>query len=209
VSSLTQYLTRYLADSIPDPSSVALLRGPPLVSRTPGRPYVRATARTAMGAVAFGSLVATASAQVAEPPVARPVAPAISMRPLTERGVYLTVFRSPSTGLEYRRGRAALHAGFYPTILRADGAKKGNANFVRVGGTYYQRPRGASVFVSPSVVFSLDEAWRNGALTEIGGRLPLGRYVNFRLGAGLLTTVDGEARLNPTVGLDVPLRRSR
>jgi hypothetical protein len=192
---------------IPNPSHVTLVRG--TIPRPCGQRYARATVSIAVAAAAaFGSLAATADAQGTAPPVA-PVAPPTSTRPLAERGVYLTVFRSPSTGLEYRRGRAALHAGFYPTVLRADGAKKGNANFVRVGGTYYQRPRGASVFVSPSVMFSLDDAWGNGALTELGSRLPLGRYVNFRLGAGLLTTFNGEVRLNPTIGLDVPLLRGR
>ena len=50
-----------------------------------------------------------------------PAAPASSV---AERGVYATVFRSPSTGIELRSGHAAVHAGFYPTILRADGASQ-------------------------------------------------------------------------------------
>ena len=37
------------------------------------------------------------------------------------RGLYATVFRSPSTGFELRRGALAVNAGFYPTILTADG----------------------------------------------------------------------------------------
>jgi hypothetical protein len=124
-----------------------------------------------------------------------------------ERGVYATVFRSPSTGVELRSGHFAAHAGFYPTVLRVEGEAARSANFIRAGGTWYQRSRGASLFVTPSVVFSLDEAWGNGALTEIGGRFPLGARANVRLGIGVLTTLRGETRVNPTVGLDVPLRR--
>ena len=125
-----------------------------------------------------------------------------------ERGLALTVFRSPATGLELRAGRAAAFAGFYPTILRADGQADGEStSFVRAGATWYLRPRGWSPFVSPSIVWSLDRDWRNGALTEAGVRFPLGSRVNGRLGVGVLTTFDGEARVNPTVGLDIPLGR--
>ena len=68
-----------------------------------------------------------------------------------ERGLYLTVFRSPSTGLEYRAGRLGVHAGWYPTILKTDGQSEGeNTNFVRLGATAYLRPRGLTPFISPA-----------------------------------------------------------
>ena len=59
------------------------------------------------------------------------------------------------------------------------------------------------------MVWSLDDRWRSGALTEVGfrGRL-LGR-VNGRLGAAVLTTLDRQVRVNPTVGLDVRLGARR
>lgn len=125
-----------------------------------------------------------------------------------ERGVYLTVFRSPATGLEVRAGHTAAYVGLYPTIISRDG-ERGNANFLRAGGTFYLKARGASPYVSPSVVWSLDDRWRSGALTEVGfrGRL-LGR-VNGRLGAAVLTTLDRQVRVNPTVGLDVRLGARR
>ena len=128
--------------------------------------------------------------------------------PSPERGVYLTVFRSPATGLELRTGHVAAHAGFYPTILGRNG-KQENVNFIRAGATYYLKTRGASVYVSPSVVFSLDRDWANGALTEVGFRGRLFNRVNGRLGVGVLTATDGEVRVNPTVGLDIKLGAGR
>ena len=125
-----------------------------------------------------------------------------------ERGVYLTVFRSPATGVEVRAGHAGAYLGLYPTVVSRDG-ERGAANFLRAGGTFYLKARGASPYVSPSLVWSLDDRWRNGALTEVGfrGRV-LGR-VNGRVGAAVLTTLDRQVRVNPTIGLDVKLGGSR
>lgn len=121
-------------------------------------------------------------------------------------GVHLTVFRSPATGLEWRAGRLSVFGGFYPTIIKADGQAEGeNTNFIRVGGAAYLRPRGITPYLAPSIVFSLDEDWSNGLLTEAGVRAPIGTRVAFRLGVGVLSTFDGEVRVNPTVGLDLRL----
>jgi hypothetical protein len=125
-----------------------------------------------------------------------------------ERGLYLTVFRSPSTGLEWRAGHAAVHAGFYPTVISRDG-DRGNANFARAGVTWYAKEQGNSIYVSPSFVWSLDRDWKNGALTEAGFRGRLYRGLNGRLGVGLLTSTDGEVRVNPTVGMDIKLGAGR
>jgi hypothetical protein len=121
-----------------------------------------------------------------------------------EQGLYLTLFRSPATGIEVRAGHAAAHLGLYPTVISRDG-ERGNANFIRAGGTYYLKARGASPYVSPSLLWSLDPEWRSGALTEVGfrGRV-LGR-LNGRVGAAVLTTLDKQVRVNPTIGLDVKL----
>lgn len=128
--------------------------------------------------------------------------------PAPERGVFLTVFRSPATGMELRSGHVAAFAGFYPTIIGRDG-EQGNVNFVRAGATYYLKARGASAYLSPSMVFSLDRDWSNGALTEVGFRGRLFSRVNGRLGAAVLTTTDGDVRVNPTVGFDVKLGAGR
>jgi hypothetical protein len=121
-----------------------------------------------------------------------------------ERGLYLTVFRSPASGVELRAGHAAGYVGFYPTVLSRDGTR-GNANFVRVGGTYYLNARGAGPYVSPSLLWSLQPEWRSGALTEVGFRGRLYGRVNGRLGAAVLTTLDRQVRVNPTIGLDLDL----
>jgi hypothetical protein len=126
----------------------------------------------------------------------------------TERGVYLTAFRSPATGIEVRSGHAAAFAGFYPTVLRKDGVRA-NANFIRTGVTWYVRDSGATAYVSPSLVVSLGDTWKSGALTEIGFRGRLFSRVNGRLGAAVLTTFDKQVRVNPTVGLDIKLGGAR
>jgi hypothetical protein len=98
--------------------------------------------------------------------------------------------------------------GFYPTVLRREGIR-GNANFIRTGVTYYLRAQGASPYVSPSLVWSLDPEWQSGALTEVGFRGRLYRGLNGRLGAAVLTTLDRQVRVNPTVGLDIKLGGAR
>jgi hypothetical protein len=131
----------------------------------------------------------------------------LPLRPV-ERGLYLTIFRSPATGIELRSGNVAAYAGFYPTVIKLDG-QLSNTNFVRAGATYYMNDRGAGLYVSPSLLWSLDPDWKNGALTEIGFRGRLYRRLNGRIGAALLSTPDRHGRVNPTVGLDLPLGAGR
>lgn len=128
--------------------------------------------------------------------------------PAPERGINMTIFRSPATGVELRSGHMSLHAGFYPTILSRNDVRT-NVNFIRVGGSYYLNESGSSPYVTPSIVISLDREWKHGALTELGYRAKIYRRLNARLGVGVLTTTDGEVRVNPTVGMDVRLGGSR
>jgi hypothetical protein len=93
-------------------------------------------------------------------------------------------------------------------VLRRDG-KSDDANVIRLGGSFYAKDRGSSLYVSPSVVFSLDNAWKHGALTELGFRGTLYRALSGRLGAAVLATTDGQVRVNPTVGMDLELGRGR
>jgi hypothetical protein len=126
--------------------------------------------------------------------------------PSPEGGLYLTAFRSPATGLEYRKGHFAIHAGHYVTILKTGEEAKGEStNFVRTGASFYLRPTGWTPYVSPSVVFSLDDDWDNGILTEVGLRIPVFSRASLRGGVGVLRTFEGETRVNPTVGFDVHL----
>jgi hypothetical protein len=123
-----------------------------------------------------------------------------------EGGLYLTAFRSPATGLEYRTGRIAVHAGYYVTILKAGEQAKGeNTSFVRTGASFYLRPTGWTPYVSSSVVLSLDDDWNNGILTELGMRIPVFSRASLRGGVGVLRTFDGVTRVNPTIGLDIRL----
>jgi hypothetical protein len=142
------------------------------------------------------SLSSSASAEESQQP------PAVS----PDGGLYLTAFRSPATGLEYRTGRFAIHAGYYVTILKIGEQAKGeNINFVRTGASFYLRPTGWTPYVSPSVMLSLDDDWDNGILTELGVRIPVFSRASVRGGVGVLRTFDGETRVNPTIGLDVRL----
>jgi hypothetical protein len=125
-----------------------------------------------------------------------------------ERGAYLTIFRSPATGVELRAAHAAVNLGFYPTIIGKDG-RRGNVNFMRVGATYYLKSSGPSPYLTPSLLFSLDKDWKSGALTELGYRGMLYRRLSGRLGVGVLTTIDGLVRVNPTVGMDLKLGGAR
>jgi hypothetical protein len=126
----------------------------------------------------------------------------------SEQGVYLTMFRSPATGVELRAGHAAAFVGHYPTVISRDGVR-GNANFVRAGVTYYAKSQGTSIYVSPSVMWSLGTRWRSGALTEVGFRGKLYGRLNGRLGAAVLTTLDRQVRVNPTAGFDLKLGAGR
>jgi hypothetical protein len=124
--------------------------------------------------------------------------------------LYLTIFRNPSSGLELRFGQIGVHAGFYPTILKADGESKGkNTNFLRFGATVYTSATGPALYLSPSLAVSLDKRFKSGVLTDAGVRGRIAGPVAGRLGVGMLNTFDGETRVNPTVGLDVRLGKPR
>jgi hypothetical protein len=133
-----------------------------------------------------------------------------SVEPVREGGLYLTIFRNPSTGIEWRGERYGVHAGFYPTILEADGQTEGeNTNFIRIGASAYLRSSGLTPYVAPSLLLSLDDDWEHGMLWDVGYRVPFGGRAAFRLGVGVLTAFDGEVRVNPTVGFDVRFGRAR
>jgi len=152
-----------------------------------------------LGAVTLGTAMFVSSPASAQES-------AQNLRAFSEGGFYLTAFRSPATGLEYRAGRFAIHAGHYVTILKArDQAKGETTNFVRTGASFYVRPSGWTPYISPSVVLSLDDDWDNGVLTELGLRIPVFSRASLRGGVGVLRTFNGQTRVNPTIGLDVRL----
>lgn len=168
--------------------------------------------RTTRIARSFALLAVLATIADAQLPVAAhaqtPLASSDSSRAArrVEGGLYLTIFRNPASGLEYRRGAFAVHGGFYPTILKADGQSEGeNTNFLRAGVSAYRRPSGFSHYASVALLVSLDDDWDNGIISEVGIRAPFASRFAARLGVGVLTSFDGEVRVNPTVGLDVRL----
>ncbi len=140
------------------------------------------------------ALIALLSASVAHAQAPKP------------QGLYLTVFRSPSTGLEFRRGAFAVNGGFYPTRLKADGQTENeNTNFLRFGFSAYLRSHGVAPFISPGLLVSLDDDWSNGIITEAGVRVPVVKWLALRGGVGVITAFNGEVRVNPTIGLDIRL----
>ncbi len=133
-----------------------------------------------------------------------------SAQRLRDGQLYITVFRNPSSGVEVRFGRIGVHAGFYPTILKADGEAKGsNTNFMRFGTTVYTSATGPALYLSPSLAVSLDKRFKSGFFTDAGIRGRIAGPVAGRLGVGVLNTFDGETRVNPTVGLDIRIGKAR
>jgi hypothetical protein len=121
-------------------------------------------------------------------------------------GLHFTGFRSPATGFELRGAHLGVHAGYYPTVLKADGqAEVQNTNFIRIGAAGYLRQDGTTPYLSTALLVSLDSDWKNSLLSELGVRIPLKPRFALRVGVGVLTSSDGEVRVNPTVGFDIPL----
>jgi hypothetical protein len=126
------------------------------------------------------------------------------------RRVSVNIFRSPSTGLDYRvADHASVHAGHYPTVLSIEGDRE-NVNFVRLGGTFWLST-GSGPYLSTGVAFSLErDVWDHSFANEAGYHQRLGSRLSARLGAILLTTTDlKRSRLNPTIGLSVRLGSRR
>lgn len=152
----------------------------------------------------LGSLTLAVALSLSSPASAQDSEQAKAASP--EGGLYATAFRSPATGLEYRMGRFAIHAGYYVTILKAGEQARGEStNFVRTGTSFFLRPAGWTPYVSPSLVLSLDDDWDNGVLAELGLRIPVLSRASLRGGIGVLRTFNGNTRVNPTIGLDVRL----
>lgn len=132
-----------------------------------------------------------------------PVAPADP-----ERHLRLTVFRNPSTGLEYQQARFGVSVGYYPTILRRTSAdEQRTTNWIRLGVSVWSHTTGPSLYASVSGMYALTKGWKNGVLVDVGGRWPVTSFLAPRLGVAVLQTSDGLTRVNPTVGFDIPLRR--
>ncbi|MBC7923720.1 MAG: DUF4386 domain-containing protein [Ferruginibacter sp.] len=119
-------------------------------------------------------------------------------------------FRNPSVGLEFRRRRFSVHAGYYPTIIsKNEQGKNVTTSFIRTGLSYWFLPiyakkhEPSSFYVSASYVRGLDRDWKNdgGLLSEAGFRWVIWKGLNLRLGVAVLTSPGRAIKVNPTPGI--------
>jgi hypothetical protein len=145
-------------------------------------------------AIAFAGLIpATSYAQSPERP---------------DREIIVHAFRSPSIGLEVRRGWFGVHGGLYPTIISSEeSGKKNNTWFLKSGVTAYVLQvstggaRKSEVFISASALRGLSQGWKNAGQIEPGFRWALSRHMDVRIGASLLMGEDKHTHINPTIGV--------
>lgn len=121
--------------------------------------------------------------------------------------IYLHGFRSPSIGVEYRKGKMGTHLGLYTTIFGDDDSK--STEFIKLGNTFYfgKAEDKFEFFAGTAYVRGLNRRYedRNGNFFELGGRADLGKGFEFRLGVGLLVAPSRKPEFNPTIGLSYRL----
>lgn len=117
-------------------------------------------------------------------------------------------WRSPSIGLEYRRGPIGVHVGAYPTVISQDARGSPETTwFAKAGLTGYFLPvrltgaRDSMAFVSVAWLRGLNRGWDDALFVETGFRWAIWSGLDVRLGAGLLVSPGREPRLNPTPGV--------
>ena len=128
--------------------------------------------------------------------------------PSPERSVYVHVFRSPSTGLEYRSGNWGVHAGLYTTILNSGGK---STEFFKVGGTYYfPSPLGKRFEVYNTVAYmtGLNRSYKKDSALFVDQGLvyEMGKGFSARLGSGLLFSKGHRTKTNPTIGISYRIK---
>jgi hypothetical protein len=124
-------------------------------------------------------------------------------------------FRSPSMGVELRKGWLGFHLGAFPLIVDdgTDGAR--TTWFLKTGLTAYPwrfdlgsgRPSGP--FLSVSLLQGLNNEWNvatsvsrgTGVHGEVGFRWALGAGLDLRLGIGVLVGSDSRVIVHPTPGI--------
>jgi hypothetical protein len=146
--------------------------------------------------VLLGALGVAGTARAEEPPGT------------TDHELLLHGWRSPSIGVEYRRGFLGVHAGAYPTVISHD-ARGGTETtwFAKAGLTGYFLPlrltseRASTVFVSIAYLRGLNRGWDDALFLETGFRWAVWKGLDLRLGAGLLLAPGQSPRVNPTPGV--------
>jgi hypothetical protein len=129
-----------------------------------------------------------------------------SAKPTQELNI--NAFRSPSIGLEYRRGAFAVHGGAYPTVISKDAMGVYETSwFARAGLTFHFLPtswygqRPSEFFVSASYLRGLNLDHGNAAIVDLGYRWMIWRGLNVRLGVAVLAERNHDVKINPTPGL--------
>lgn len=110
-------------------------------------------------------------------------------------------FRNPSIGLEYQRGHASVHAGYYVTNFTSGVTTA----FVKAGATYWfapvdDKPMPSSFYAGASWLRGLTRAYKdkNAVALETGFRWYAWKGLNFRLGVIALAASGETLKLNPT-----------
>lgn len=118
--------------------------------------------------------------------------------------ISINAFRNPSIGLEYRRDRVSVHAGYYVTALTPNITTK----FAKTGLTYWFLPVGqhenpSSFYASVSYLrgLNLEYEHQNAASAEVGFRWMVWRGLNLRLGVIALASTGKDVKINPTPGI--------
>ncbi|QSQ19778.1 hypothetical protein JY651_31400 [Pyxidicoccus parkwayensis] len=144
----------------------------------------------------LGALGLTSTARAEEPPSA------------TNHELLIHGWRSPSIGVEYRRGFLGIHAGAYPTVISRDTSGGSETTwFAKAGLTGYFLPlrltseRPSLAFVSVAYLRGLNRGWDDAFFLEAGFRWAVWKGLDLRLGAGLLLAPGRSPRVNPTPGV--------
>jgi hypothetical protein len=147
-------------------------------------------------AVLLGALGVAGTARSEEPPGT------------TDHELLLHGWRSPSIGVEYRRGFLGIHAGAYPTVISRDARGDTETTwFAKAGLTGYFLPlrltseRASTLFVSVAYLRGLNRDWDDALFLETGFRWAVWKGLDLRLGVGLLLAPGQSPRVNPTPGV--------
>ena len=171
------------------------LAGPAIVGSVPDR-----QSRDMKQAITVLALLATAATAHADASLTA------TAKPIQELSI--NVFRSPSIGLEYRRGPVSVHGGAYPTVISKDAMGVYETSwFARAGLTFHFLPhswygqRPSEFFVSASYLRGLNLDHGNAAIVDLGYRWMIWRGLNVRLGVAVLAERNHDVKINPTPGL--------
>ncbi len=137
-------------------------------------------------------------------------------RAQSDREVIINLFRTPSTGVEFREGFFGVHVGVYPGIVDngPDGSSR-TTRFLKFGVSAYPlgfdtgSGRKSSPYAALSLVQGLNNDWDvsksvthgAGVSLELGFRWAAWRGLDIRLGASALLGFDGRLRFAPTPGI--------